>query len=319
LYAPALFETLRGQFAKLATIDQLGVMADAWALGLAGLQPASDYLSLVAATPVQADPAVWGDIASSLQSLDAYYGGDTPERRTFRQFAAGRLSPELARVGWNEQPGDSAPVRILRTQLIDALSTFDDPAVVAEARRRYAAQDSDPKAMPPELRKTLLRVVARHADAATWEQLHAAARKETTPLVKDELYGLLSSPEDAALTQRALDLALTDEPGATNSASMIARASRLHPDAAFDFAVAHRTQVDARVDSTSRSRYYPGLANSSLDQAMIAKLKAFADSYIAATSRRATDTAIANIVYRRQVHDARLPAIDAWLKAQTKQ
>ena len=213
---------------------------------------------------------------------------------------------------------DSAPVRILRTQLINALSTLDDAAVIAEARRRYAAQASDPTAMPPELRRTLLGVVARHADAATWDQLHASARKETTQLIKDQLYGLLALPEDPALAQRALDLALTDEPGVTNSAGMIARASRLHPDQAFDFAVAHRTQVDARVDSTSRSRYYPGLANNSLDEAMIGKLKAFADRYIAATSRRATDTTIANIVYRRQVHAARLPAIDVWLRARAK-
>ena len=318
-YAPALFETLRARFPQLATIDQLGVMADAWALGLAGLQPASDYLALVDATPVQADPAVWGDIANSLQSLDNYYGGDTPERARFRQFAASRLAPVLARVGWNEKTSDSAPVRILRTELIDALSTLDDAGVIAEARRRYAAQDSDPTAMPPELRRTLLGVVARHADAATWDQLHASARKETTQLIKDQLYGLLALPEDPALAQRALDLALTDEPGVTNSAGMIARASRLHPDQAFDFAVAHRAQVDARVDSTSRSRYYPGLANNSLDQAMIAKLKDFADRYIAATSRRATDTTIANIVYRRQVHDTRLPAIDAWLRGRKKQ
>jgi aminopeptidase N len=188
--------------------------------------------------------------------------------------------------------------------------------VIAEARRRYAARETDPSAMPAELRKTLLGVVARHADAATWDQLHADARKETTQLVKDELYGLLSSTEDPRLAQRALDLALTDEPGATNSAGMIARVSRLHPDQAFDFAVAHRTQVDQRVDSTSRSRYYPGLAGNSMDTAMIAKLKAFADRYIAASSRRATDTAITSIVYRRQVHDTRLPAIDAWLRRQ---
>jgi aminopeptidase N len=320
LYAPALFDTLRGQFAQLATIDQLGVMADAWALGLAGLQPASDYLALVAATPVQADPAVWGDIAGSLQSLDAYYGdAETPERARFRQFAAGRLAPELARIGWQEQASDTAPVRILRTQLIGALSTLDDAAVIAEARRRYAAKDGDPSAMPPELRKTVLGVVARHADAVTWDQLHAAARAEKTPLVKDSLYGLLSSTEDPALASRALELALTDEPGATNSAGMISSVSWRHPDLAFDFAVAHREQVDARVDSTSRSRYYPGLASSSLDKAMVAKLKAFAEAHIAAGSRRAADTAIANIVYRSQVHDTRLPAIDAWLQARAKQ
>ena len=47
--------------------------------------------------------------------------------------------------------------------------------------------------MPAALRKTILGVVAHHADAATWDQLHAAAQAEKTPLVKDQLYALLSS------------------------------------------------------------------------------------------------------------------------------
>ncbi|MDB6162810.1 MAG: aminopeptidase, partial [Xanthomonadaceae bacterium] len=312
-FAPPLFAVLRSHFMQLATIDQLGVMAEAWDLGLGGLQPTSDYLDLVTAASADADPSVWGDIANSMESLDAYYRGDRVRQQRLRAFGVAQLAPVLARIGWLERATDTAPTRILRTDLIHALSTLNDPVVVAEARRRYAAQASDPTALAPPLRRTVLAVVARHADAATWDQLHADAVKETAPLVKDELYGLLSSAEDPQLAQRALELALTDEPGATNSASMISTVSRLHPDQAFDFAVAHRAQVDKRIDSTSRSRYYPGLASQSLDPAMVDKLKAFADRYIAAGSRRATDTAIASIVYRRHVRDARLPAIDRWL------
>ena len=39
--------------------------------------------------------------------------------------------------------------------------------------------------MPAPLRKTILGVVARHADAATWEQMHAAAQSEKTSMIKD--------------------------------------------------------------------------------------------------------------------------------------
>ncbi len=45
-------------------------MGDTWALGMAGLRPASDYLDLAKATPVDADPQIWGDIAADLDSLD---------------------------------------------------------------------------------------------------------------------------------------------------------------------------------------------------------------------------------------------------------
>jgi ERAP1-like C-terminal domain len=194
------------------------------------------------------------------------------------------------------------------------LADLGDDAVIAEARRRYAAQDTDPKAMPAELRKTILAVVAAHADAATWDKLHATAKNETTPLIKDQLYSLLSIAEDDALAQRALDLAITDEPGATNSSGMIAAVAYHHPDMAFDFAMAHRAQVDKLVDSTSSSRYYPALGGSSFNPAMIDKINTYANAHIAAGSRRVSDTVVGNIRYRIMVRNERMPAIDAWLE-----
>jgi aminopeptidase N len=168
--------------------------------------------------------------------------------------------------------------------------------------------------MPAALRKTILGVVARHADAATWDKLHAEALAEKTPLIRDDLYGLLASAEDPKLAQRALDLALTDEPGATNSPGLIGGVAGRHPDMAFDFAVAHREQIDKLVDSTSRSRYYPGLAGGSMDPAMIGKLNAFAEAHIAARSRRAAETATGGIANRIKVRQKLLPVIDAWLQ-----
>jgi len=314
LYAQPQFDAIRNGFPELAPIDQLGLMGDAWALGMAGLRPATDYLELASATPVDADPKIWGGIAGQLTSLDDYYRGDAARQNKFRAFAVGMLAPVFQRVGWDAKAGEADPVTVLRTQLIEVLSSLGDPAVINEARRRYAASATDPAAMPAALRKTILGVVALHADAQTWDRLHAAAKAETTPLMKDEYYALLSSVEDRALAQRALDLALTTEPGETNSARMIAIVSAHHPELGFDFAAAHREQVNTKVDTTSVSRYYPGLASNSLDPATVGKLKAFADKYIAASSRRATDTAIANIEYRMKVRNERMPAIDAWLQ-----
>jgi aminopeptidase N len=313
LYTPAQFAAIKGAFAKLAPIDQLGLMSDTWALGMAGLQNASTYLDLVQATPADADPQIWGEIADTLDGLDNYYRGDTARQARFRAFAVKRLAPVFARIGWEAKPGESDPVAILRTQLIGALGNLGDTGVINEARRRFAAQEHDPKAVPAALRKTIFAIVARHADAATWDQLHAMAKAEKTPLIKDQLYSLLSYADDDALARRALELAITDEPGATNSAGMIGIAAYQHPEMAFDFALAHRAKVDTLVDSTSRSRYYPRLGGASFDPAMIGKIKAYADAYIAAGSRRAADATVANIKYRMMIRHERLPAIDAWL------
>ncbi|WP_430390605.1 M1 family metallopeptidase [Dyella sp. 20L07] len=313
LYAPAQFAAIKGDFAKLAPIDQLGVMSDTWALGMAGLQPVSDFLDLAKATSVDADPQIWDEVAGSFSGLNDYYRGDAARQAAFRAFAIKQLAPVFARVGWQAQPNESVPTTILRTHLISVLSGLGDTNVIAEARRRFAAQATDPKAMPAELRKTILAVVANHADAATWEKLHAAAKAEKTPLVKDRMYTLLAYAEDDTLAKRALDLALTDEPGATNSAGMISTVSRRHPELAFDFALTHREQIDKLVDSTSRSRYYPALGGSSFNPAMIDKINAYATTYLAASARRDAETAIANIKYRMMVRNQRMPAVDAWL------
>jgi aminopeptidase N len=127
------------------------------------------------------------------------------------------------------------------------------------------------------------------------------------------LYSLLASTEDKALAQRAMELALTDEPGVTNSAAMLTRVADQHPDMAFDFAIGHMAKVNERVDPTSRSRYFPRLAANSADPAMAGKLNAYAGANLAAGSRRDADTAIAGINYRIKVRAERLPAIEAWL------
>jgi len=313
LYTPAEFAAIKADFTRLAPIDQMGLMGDSWALGMAGLQPASSYLDLVQATPAHADPQIWGDIAGSFSGLHAYYRGDKLRQARFDAFAIRQLKPVFARVGWEAKADEGDPTTILRTQLINVLADLGDTDVIGEVQRRYAAQATDPKAVPAALRKTILGVVARHADAATWDKLHAMAKAETTPLIKDRLYGLLSVSEDDALARRALALALTGEPGATNSAGMIGAVSYRHPDMAWDFAMAHRAEIDKLVDSTSSSRYYPSLGSNSNAPAMIDKINAFADAHIARGSRRAAETVIANIKYRQMIRRERLPAIDAWL------
>ncbi len=313
LYTAPQFARIASSFSAAAPIDQLGILIDSWALGRAGRQPGSDVLTLAQATPPDADPQIWGQIAAVFASIDDYHRGDPARRAAFRTFATARLAPVFARVGWNPRPDEPPTIAILRNTLIDTLGALDDPAVIGEARRRYAARAADPTAIPGPLRKSILGVVAAHADAATWDELHEAARAEKTPLVKDHLYFLLASTEDQALARRALLLALTPEPGATTSAGMIAGVAKEHPDLAFDFALAHMAAVDQRVDASSRSRYYATLAARSADPAMIDKLKAYAAANLEETSRRDTDTAAAGIRDRIRVRGQVLPAIDAWL------
>ncbi|APP76974.1 aminopeptidase [Xanthomonas vesicatoria ATCC 35937] len=315
LYTPAQFKALAARLPTLPVADQLGVLLDTAALATVGLQPDADLLDLTASLPADAAPDLWRTVSRTFVDLDDLFDSAAADRTAWRAYALARLAPVFARYGWDERDGDSAQVKQLRAQLIKSLGSLDDPAVIAEAQRRFIAFQANPASVSPELRSTVLSIVARHADAATWQALQAMAKKETSAMVRDEDYLYLAQAKDPALAERALALALTSEPGATNAASMIRAVAKQHPELAFDFAVAHRNQVNALVDTTSRARYYPGLADGSFDLKTVDKIKAFADKYIAPTSRREAETAISAIQTRVKLRDQRVPQIRAWLQA----
>jgi aminopeptidase N len=199
-------------------------------------------------------------------------------------------------------------VATLRNALIIALGRLGDPQVIAEARRRFADNQT-----VPATRKAVLDVVASNADAATWDRLLALATAEKVPLVRQQYFDLLGRAQDPKLAQRALDLALTSAPGATTSAGVIEEVADNHPDLAFGFALANRPAIEKLLDTTSVNRFFPALAGGSTNLATAAKVEADAKAHIPAEARRDADTAAANIRYRAGIVAKRLPEIDAWV------
>jgi aminopeptidase N len=313
LYTPALLDKLTASFARLKPIDQIGLLADTWGLGLGGYQSAAETLDMIEAVPANANTQLYERVAGILNSVYDMYEGDERHQALVARYASAKLLPVLNRIGWKPKAGEAPTVPVLRSELIATLGEMGDRDVVNEVNRLLAA--GDPIATAGPLRSTILFVSARNIDAAGWDRLRAQARAETNPLVKAQLYRLLGSARDPALAQRALDLALTDEPGATTSPGIIASVAGPHPDLAYDFALRHREKVEAMVDISSRSRYLPGLAGGSADPAMVAKLQDYATRYLTPGSRGRADVAIAAIQDRVRVRQSRLPDISRWLEA----
>jgi len=316
LYAPPLLARLKADYGRLATVDQLGLLADSWGLGLAGYQSAADALDMVDAAPADANPRLVGSVAGILAQIYGFYEGDARHQALVTRYASAKLAPVLARIGWKAKPNEPATVTVLRAGLVGALGAVQEPGVIAEANRLTAARD--PLATGGPLRSAIASIVAQNADAAAWDRLHEAARAEKNPLVRSQLYRQLASARDEALARRALDLALTPEPGATNSAGIISAVAGQHPDLAFDFAIRHREEVEALVDISSRSRFVAQLGARSTDPAMVEKIEAYAGKYLTPQSRRPADQAIASIKDRIRVRTTRVPDISRWLEARVR-
>ncbi|MBL8556040.1 MAG: M1 family metallopeptidase [Phenylobacterium sp.] len=313
LYAPELWAKLAPRFATLAPADQLGLLYDSRALGEAGYAPMSDFLALARNAPAGADPVVLDTLAMQLAALDDLYEG-RPTQDAYRAFARARLAPAAARFGWDPKAGEPDNAAIARRTLLGVLGDMRDPAVIAEARTRFQRWLADPASLEGAGRRTVLAIAAANADEATWEALkrQALASKDITD--RSRLLSYLALSDDPKLIDKALALALSGEISPTDAPTIIAAVAGGHPDRAYDFAIAHRAQVDEFLEPASRTSYYAGLAAGSRDPAMLQKL-AKLKATVPASARGEVEKAAGSIRYRLDVIAKRLPEADRWLAA----
>jgi aminopeptidase N len=315
LYPAASAEQLRSDFARIDPVDEFGLVADQLALSRSGYQPMGIGLDFAAAIPSSAPPELLSLGVGVWTGLYRLFDGDSATQQQIAALVEQRYAPVLTQIGLTPTPGEKPTVATLRPQLIEALGLVGDPQVNAEARRSFDALQTNPAAVPGGLKQTWLGIVAANADATTWEQLHAMARNALSATERQNLYSLLGAAKSDALAQRALDLAITDEPGKTVSAGMIGAVAREHPDLALDFVLSHWPQVEKFIDLSARSRFIGRLASGSHNADTIAKLQAYADANIAASDRKPIDQAITVIRVRLATEQRTKSETVEWLRS----
>jgi aminopeptidase N len=315
LYQPAQAQALEGAFASLGPVDQFGVMSDQLAVSNAGYQPMAiglDFLSEVPANGnaklVQAAVRNWSGLYDDLES-------DPAARSAIADRVIRGYGPRLQQLGFLPKAGEPAVDALLRATLIGTLGKLKDPSVLAEANRLFAAWQSDSNAIPGSLKQTWLGVIARNADTATWNALHAKAQAATGAVERTSFYELLGASSDEALARRALELALTNEPGKTDSAGIITTVAQQHPRMAVDFALSHLAEVNQLVDISGRSRFMQRLSSGSSDASLISILQAYANANLAAPDRKPIDQAIEHIRFEADKLPRIRSEVSAWLRA----
>jgi len=315
LYPAAAAEQLRASFTSIDPLDEYGLVSDQLSLSEAGYQPMGIGLDFAAAIPTSARAELQSLGVGYWTGLYRSFDGDSATQQRIAALIEQRYAPVLTQIGLTPAPGEQPTVATLRPQLISSLGYIGGPQVNAEARRLFAAIQSNPNAIPGGLKQTWLGIIAANADSATWDQLHAMARNASSATERQNLYSLLGAARNEALAQRALELAITDEPGKTVSAGMIGSVARVHPDLALDFVLAHWPQVEKFVDLSAKSRFIGRIASGSHNAATIAKLEAYANANVAATDRKPIDRAI-NVIRVRLATEPRIKSeTKAWLAA----
>jgi len=314
LYQPAQAHALQQAFSGLGAVDQFGLMNDQLALSAAGYQPMATGLDFLNEVPGNANAKI---VQSALRHWSGLYDdlrSDPAAQAAIASRVLQTYGPRMQQLGFVPRPDEPAVDALLRSNLIATLGKFKDPAVLAEAHRLFAAWKTDPNAIPGSLKQTWLGVIARNADEETWNAIHAKAQEATGFAERTSLYQLLGATSNDALASRALELALSGEPGKTTSSGMIATVADQHTRMAIDFVLAHLAQVNELIDISGRSRFMGRLSGGSDDASLIPLLDSYARANLAPTDRKPVDQAIARIRFRADKLARERSEVEAWLK-----
>ena len=314
-YSDAGLAALTAQFAQLGVDDQLGLLADTQALAFAGKLPMGALLGLMRQVPTNADPLVIHLLVDQLTDLDVLHDG-LATQPAYRAFARGLLATIFARVGWEPAAGESSESGTLRAELIEALGTFDDPAVVVEAQRRFQGYLGDPASLQGDVRGAVLAVAALHADGRTWDELHALAKAATSALEQAELYELLGRARDPAQADRALALAISGELPATIAGGLLRSVALGHPGATLDFIAGHWARVEPLFGEGAAASIAARFFDKAADRTVLPRLGAFVTAHVPAATRSRIDKNAALIRYRATVREQRAPQADRWIAEQ---
>ncbi|HKD55220.1 MAG TPA: M1 family metallopeptidase [Steroidobacteraceae bacterium] len=306
LYDASTFEPLAAQAAALGPMDQLGLINDAWALGVAGYASAARLLALADRLPAQANPVVWERVLALLGSIDEHYA-DSPQRSAFRRYALKMLGPLNLRVG-SPVSGEASNLEILRGELHKLQARFGDAAVIDAARKGYAAGSGTAAE-----RRTDLEILAQSADAASFEAMLGRAEHTSDPLEKLHIYRALAGVSDPRLARRMIDVALDGKVPAGANSLLLARISRDHPDLTWE-TLAPRLD-DPKLPLSKIERWYlaAGVAGNSARPQRIADLEAYEARNVPQDARKPFLGAAGRIRRNQRIEQTVLPELDQWL------
>ena len=315
-YGPKNRAALLNALAQMPVDDRLNIVTDSWALVQAGRADPSSYLALLDALDTGDHRAVWDQVISSFAALNRL-SRDQAERPAIQAYARAKLRPVFDRLGWDGGGSADDDTALLRASLISTLGILGDEAVIAEAKRRFAAFLVDPNSLPNALRDAVTHIVGVTADRTTYDTLLALARKSTVTNERLRYYLAAASARDAELARTTLALSLTSELPDTIVSGVIGTVASAgeQPQLAWDFVQTNFDALLAKQGPNFRDQFVPNFMTNFTDPAHAAELAAFAPSQSTSGGRLTVARALEAIAISGDLQARVLPPVAAWIGA----
>jgi hypothetical protein len=186
--------------------------------------------------------------------------------------------------------------------------------VIAEARRRVRAAESNPAALPGPIRGAALSVYALHATTGDYDALLARARAATDFVEQRRLWLQLASAKDDTLARRTLQMTLGDTIPRQIRIQVLQGVASGHPRMGWDFLVANRAAIEQLFDPLQRLEYPTDIAALNFEPEVATRLQAYARDFPEG-ARGAVDAAVAQIRLNAEMRN-RMPDVERFIAAQ---
>ncbi len=207
------------------------------------------------------DARAWEQIIATLTTLEKDERG-LGNHAALVGRARALVAPRrcCARDG-RRNPATMPLLRVLRNKAILALGLWGDPAIIGEARRRFAKFEHDPSSLTPDQQETVLTIVGTYADGAMFQRLHKLAlAARDVPDVRRR-YGALIAVRDPKLAARALQAVMTDPlpPQAqSQKLRLILGAADTNPKLSWAFFKTHEAELTKTFEDSDKAVYLTG-------------------------------------------------------------
>ena len=201
-------------------------------------------------------------------------------------------------------------------RLIGVLGDFGDEAILAEAKRRFAAFVKDPASLSTDLRGPVTHLVGRNADRATYDTLLALGRKTTNTDERVRYYSAVASARDPAFAKETLAIALTDELPTSLVGTLISWVASQgeHRELAWSFVKANFAALAAKQGPSFQNNFLANLMTNFTDPAHAAELANFAPAHETSGGRMVAARSYERIMTDADFSAQQLPAVDEWVK-----
>jgi ERAP1-like C-terminal domain len=301
-------------FAELPEGDKIALLDDQWALVQAGKESLPAYLAMGSAMGSDLDSRAWEQIAGALARIEYDVRGAAAHDALVTR-ARSVIQPAAQRLGWESNANELPGVQQLRRALIEDLGAWEDTAVIEQARARFTGFLADHAAIHPDDQSMILGIVAQHADAAVFGQLHAIARAAVDETEQQRYFSALMQVRDPQLARQAAQIAMSAEippQGAYWRLRLLVVLAQEHPQLAW------KTFIDNSEALLSANPKYAPLITSQYvpeyfwNGAPPEQIEQWVRAHVAAEMSRNVDRGMEAARFRLSEQQALIAAVDAF-------